>query len=509
MASKKFSRRDCLRLAAGAVLTLPFANSVWGARAQAVLPQTFDEIDHFDVTHRVRDGWKTPVPEPSAACEVAIVGGGISALTAAWRLADRKIMLLEKEAETGGNSRGREFAGCRYALGAFMNQGPMAPFEEIFRELNVPLVEVPGRGHAWAGNGRVVRDPLGEGLGQLPFADGERKALAKATQLLHGYQPRKAAAKDGIFFPRADNTAAIRALDRTTLWAEYEQLGLGLHGRSFFDAMISARIGDSGEMLSAWMGSYLLSSAVARNYTAPGGHAVFSQALRSRIPASSVRTGFTVTRVAERPGGKVWVTGLRADGQPETIEADTAILGVPKFYCMRMVEGLAQARRDALSQFTYNAYLVAQVFLRERIDVPFETCAPGNFTRFIVAPDQLPGNARSDGGGLLTIYIPYPRAAGREKLFAADVKLLAEHIVRDVESVFPAARGKVESVTLQRWGHPMLTTRPGMDDALEQARGSFGRVAFAHSDSIGITGLYSALWTGMDAEAEARAILMS
>ena len=122
MTSKKFSRRDCLRFAAGAVLTLPFANSVWGARAQAVLPQTFDEIDHFDVTHRVRDGWKTPVPEPSAACEVAIVGGGISALTAAWRLADRKIMLLEKEAETGGNSRGREFAGCRYALGAFMNQ---------------------------------------------------------------------------------------------------------------------------------------------------------------------------------------------------------------------------------------------------------------------------------------------------------------------------------------------------------------------------------------------------
>lgn len=509
MMGKKISRRDCLRFTLGGVLTLPFAHSVWGARAQAVLPQRFDEVDHFDVTHRVRDGWKTPVPEPSAACEVAIVGGGISALTAAWRLADRKIMVLEKENETGGNSRAREFAGCRYALGAFMNQGPMAPFEDWFRELNVPLVEVQAGGHAWAGDGRVVRDPLGAGLGQLPFASREIKSIEKATQLLRSYLPPNGGSKEGIFFPRDENSAAIRALDRTTLWSEYERLGLGPQGRNFFDAMVSARIGDSGEMLSAWMGSYLLSSALARNYTAPGGHAVFAQALRSRIPAGAVRTGFTVTRVAERPGGKVWVTGMRADGQAETIEAETVILGVPKFYCMRLVEGLAQARRDLLSQFSYNAYLVAQVFLRERIEVPFETCAPSNFARFIVAPDQLPGNARSDGGGLLTIYIPYPRAAGRESLLSADVKLLAERIVRDVENVFPAARGQVESVALHRWGHPMLTTRPGMDAALEQARESFGRVAFAHSDSFGITGLYSAIWTGMDAEAEARAIQMS
>ncbi|MDB5800169.1 MAG: hypothetical protein JWL63_1108 [Rhodocyclales bacterium] len=512
MTNRKFTRRDCLRFAVGGAVTLPFAQSVWGARAQAVLPQlpkSFDEIDHFDVTHRVRDGWQASIPEPTSSCEVAIVGGGISALTAAWRLADRKVMLLEKEGETGGNSRGREFEGCRYALGAFMNQGPMAPFEDFFRELNVPLVEVHGNQHAWAGNGRLVRDPLGQGLGRLPFARTEVKALEKATQLLASY----AKPKEGIFFPRADNTESIRALDRNTMWAEYQRLGLGAQGKQFFDALISARVGDSGEMLSAWMGSYLLSSAVARNYTAPGGHAVFSEVLRSRIPASSVRTSFTVIRVAQQSSDKVWITGVRggagSEGQLETIEADTAIMGVPKFYCMHMVEGLRQARPNALTQYTYNAYLVAQVFLRERIDVPFETCAPNNFTRFIVAPDQLPGNARRDGGGLLTIYIPYPRVAGRAMLYAADVKALGEQIVRDIESVYPAARGKVEAVKLHRWGHPMLTTRPGMDDALEKVRESFGRVAFAHSDSFGVTGLYSAIWTGMDAEAEARAILMS
>lgn len=508
MLNERLSRRDWLRLAVGGLLTLPFAQGAWGARALAVLPQGYAEVDHFDVAHRVRDGWKTPVPEPSAACEVAIVGGGISALTAGWRLADRNTMLLEKEDQTGGNSRGLEFAGCRYALGAFMNQGPMPPFEAFFRELNVPLVEVRGDEHAWVSDGHLVRDPLGGGLGRLPFSAREITALQRATHLLHGYLQPKAGDGKGIFFPRADNHAAIRALDRSTLWAEYERLGLGLHGRQFFDALISARVGDSGEMLSAWMGSYLLSSAVARNYTAPGGHAVFSQAIRSRIPADLVRTRFTVTRVAERPAGKVWVTGTRADGRVETIEADVAIMGVPKFYCMRMVEGLAQSRRDALSHFTYNAYLVAQVFLRERIETPFETCAPNHFARFIVAPDRLPGNARRDGGGLLTVYIPYPRAAGRRQLLAADAKTLAERIVRDVEDVFPTSRGKVESVTLHRWGHPMLTTRPGMDDALERARASFGRVVFAHSDGFGITGLYSAIWTGMDAEAEARAILM-
>lgn len=493
---------------ASGVLWLPFGQGAFGARVKAVLPAQFDEVDHHEVPHRIRDGWRPEIPAPSSATEVVVVGGGISALTAAWRLADKRVVLLEKESQLGGNSRGREFNGCRHALGAFMNQGSMAPFEEFFRELAVPQVEIASQQHAWAGQGKIVRDPLGSGLGKLPWALGEQRSLAGAAKLMRSYLDPQ----EGIFFPRTENTEAIRALDRKTLWQHYENQKLTPRVKQLFDAVVSSRAGDSGEMLSAWMGSYLLSASMAKNYSLPGGHGAYAEALRSRIVAggkADLRTGFTVIRVAEQKHGKVWVSGVNATGRVETIEADTVVMGVPKFYAKRIVAGLAEQRAGVYEQFSYNAYLVAQVHLRRRIDAPFETCAPEHFTRFIVAPDQLPGNQRRDGGGLLTAYIPFPRVAGRAQLFVADAKDLAERIVRDVESIFPAARGQVEGVQLHRWGHPMLTTRPGMEDALERARASHGRVAFAHSDSFGITGLYSAIWTGMDAEAEARAILMS
>ena len=50
-----------------------------------------------------------------------------------------------------------------------------------------------------------------------------------------------------------------------------------------------------------------------------------------------------------------------------------------------------------------------------------------------------------------------------------------------------------------------MTASPGA--ALEQAQQTEGRIAFAHSDKLGLTGLYSAVWAGMEAEVDAELIL--
>ena len=55
----------------------------------------------------------------------------------------------------------------------------------------------------------------------------------------------------------------------------------------------------------------------------------------------------------------------------------------------------------------------------------------------------------------------------------------------------------------------MVSPLPGMDAALERIREPDGDVIFAHSDTFGIAGLYSAVWTGMDAETEVRLRLMA
>lgn len=502
------TRRRLLAAAVAGACLVPMTSFAGRTRARAAIPATFDDVDHFDITHKLRDGWQPPQPAPSAACDIAIVGGGISALTAAYRLRARDICLLEKETETGGNSRARAIAGCRYALGAFMNQGPIAPFTDFFHEIGVDFAHVPASAHAYAGDDRLVRDPLGRGAAQLPGSARDKQSLAQAVALLQKYTD----AKHGVFFPRSDNAPALRALDERTLWQEYERLGLTRRVRNLFDTLVSARVADSGERLSAWMGSYLLSSAVAPNYTLPGGHAAFAERLRAGIAQArpqAIHTGFTVTRVSPQASGKVWVSGIDSNGAAATIEANGVILGVPKFYAFRIVDGLAAQRSHLLRHYSYNAYLVAQVFLRQRLDVPFETMAPTHFTRFIVAPDQLAGNQRQDGGGVLTVYIPYPRREGRTRLYLEQAPALAQRIAADIEAIYPAARGQIEAMQLHRWGHPMLTAAARMDDTLAQAKESVGCIAFAHSDSLGVTGLYSAIWSGMEAEAELTAALMT
>ena len=45
---------------------------------------------------------REPVPRD---CEVAVVGGGIAGLTAAWNLRDRDVVVLEAEPRIGGRIR--------------------------------------------------------------------------------------------------------------------------------------------------------------------------------------------------------------------------------------------------------------------------------------------------------------------------------------------------------------------------------------------------------------------
>ncbi len=512
MTAPTLQRRAWLR-AAGAGLASLAAFRVEGQalhpeRTAPAWPTAFDEVDHFDVAHRVRDGEAFAAPAPTRCHDVVVVGGGISGLTALDRLqaAGASGLLLEKEGEPGGNARRRRRAGVFQPLGALVNQGPIAPFTAFFDELGVPFEAVGGPALAYHAQGVLVPDPFGENAARLPFPAGEQQAFAQAAGWLRRYlDPRQ-----GIFFPRSDNTPAIKALDKMTLHAFFQRQGVEGELRHCLDILLSARVGEDGRAVSAWTGLYLLSNLLRPAYTFPGGHGALSQALHRRIAArdpASVETGFTVVGVRHRPAGKVWVTGLTARGALETIECRCVVMAVPKVIASRLVEGLAQDRAGALRQLRYNAYLVAQVVTRPAPRLPaapaFEIACRDLSSRFVVAADWLPSNRDPAGRRFFTVYVPLPGAAGRMALLQRPAASWARQVLQDLQTVHPAIEGHVEDIVLHRWGHPMVSPGPDMAACLDQLREPFGQVVFAHSDTFGLCGLYSAVWTGMDAHAEA------
>lgn len=497
-------RRTLLKAAlAGTAVGWTFRVANGRVAVGSPLPSTFDEVDHFDLGHAIRDGAEFPVPEPAEQRDVVIVGGGISGLTALYRLRDLDTLLLEKEAEPGGNSRRRLENGMQQSLGAIVSQGPIAPFTDFFDELGVDFRRIEEPAHAYFVDGRLVTDPLGKGAEALPLDAAGRAAFARAGRELAALlDPR-----EGIFFPRAENRPEIRGLDRLTLHQWFDQTDYPAELRRFLDLMVSSRLGDGGAATSAWYALYILSNLQAPAYTLPGGHGAISERLAALAAAArpdGIRTGVMATRVQNCPQGGVWVSAVDRDSEPFTVAARCAVIAAPKVITKYLVPGLREQRTEAYNTLRYNAYLVARVTLRERRAAAFEVACRDLFSRFVVAADWLPENRSPDGLGCLGVYVPFPGPEGRQALLEAKARVLAGRILDDLDTLYPGAADLVQRVSLHRWGHPMVSPVPGMDPTLARIREPHGNVIFAHSDTFGITGLYSAIWTGMDAETEVR-----
>jgi hypothetical protein len=472
---------------------------------------------------------------------VLVVGGGIAGLTVAYKLRDRNVLVLEAADEVGGVSKAGTWQGIDYAIGAAYIIDP-APDSEDARELaGFRLLEELGlrrRGEDLTKDRSLQRRLSGD-ANHCVFSN--RRVIPEAEV----YSPRNRRFFEHVLdsddypsVPPAD-PALVDALDRLSFRAFLENTALQrkIYGRTV--GPISAlgweaieyycwgAFGTTARETSAYHGLNFFAAEFGAVLVYPGGNGFITKRLAERIlrgAPQAIRTRAWTLRIdrdAEGFSATTWEAGRLHRHRARSI-----VFAAPLFLAPKIILALPDAQRTAIASLDYRSYVVANVLLRRPADRIFASPAFRNgyeLTRVHgvdvrkAAAEEISGRkvysdailadfaaGRHPTHAILTVYRPYPYAAGRAHLMSATYAQMESEIRREVLAGFGPhglRAGDIDGVRLTRWGHPMIVTRPGQlaDGTIAAAAQAQPGLYFAHTDVQGAPAYENALASAFDA----------
>jgi phytoene dehydrogenase-like protein len=501
----RLSRRELLTAFLGA----PFAAIACRDRAPSLPPGELVGASH-QIGHRLRSSSTADRRLPTAdweTHEVAIVGGGIAGLAAAWRLKRagvRDVVLLELEQQVGGTSR----SGASFPWGAHYIIAP-SESNHVLREL---LDEMGILENGEPAEQYLVRDPEErlfyrgrwyEGLYLYAGASHEdlRQLRAFEAEIARWSAWRDAKGRRAFDIPLAfgSDDADVTALDKRSMadWLDARQF---TSPRLRWYVEYACR-DDYGTLLhdtSAWAAIFYFASRDARpviTWADGNGHIV--KHLARSAPA---RTGWLATHIT--PQGEI--TALRGD-EVRGIRAKRVIFAAPQFIAKHIIPS-----RETSSAFTYGSWMVANLALRERPrshgfppawdNVLYDSPSLG----YVTATHQ---QGIEHGPTTLTYYYALCGSdphRERERLLAGGRDAWAEVALADLSRAHPDIRTLTTRVDIMRWGHAMVRPTPGFvwSDARRNAAQPHGAIHFANTDLSGVALCEEALHHGVRAADE-------
>jgi oxygen-dependent protoporphyrinogen oxidase len=320
---------------------------------------------------------------------VAVVGGGISGLVAAYRLrqllgASARITLLEQTDRLGGKLRTVSLAGTRYDLGAeaFLNRRPEAT--ALIAELGLSgdlvhptrarssvraggaLRHIPGRTvMGIPSDPEAVRDLLSpEGYGRL---SGERSG-----------PPIRWAGGDvglgGLLHERFGPELVDRLVD-PLLGGVYAGGVAGLGLRATLPAIASALDNGAGSLTEAAQVSLPgaeFQDATPVFGTLRGGLGSLIDRL-GEVSTVDLRLGVTVRALEPTgPGWRLWLGAVPEAHAPEesVLDADAVVLAVPAPAARRLLDGVVPAASAAYAKVEVASMAVVGLALPAGVELP-------------------------------------------------------------------------------------------------------------------------------------------
>lgn len=494
----------------------------------------------LDLGHRLRQD-DLPPPGETRHVPVLIVGAGIGGLSAAWTLARAgfgDFLLVELEAEAGGNSRGGHNAVSAYPWGAHYLPLPTreaTAVRELLAEIGVlqgdPYAAKPVYDERYlcaTPQERLYRDGRWHD-GLMPHARAtaaEQRQYRQFADVINACKQRRDhQGRRAFALPMAlsGRDPEMLALDRFTMRDWLLAQGLDApHLQWYVDYACRDDYGTASAAVSAWAGIHYFAcrTGEAQNagsdtvLTAPDGNAWLAKGLQQGIATrvgDRLLKGALAFRVAggesarrnERVAVDLW---LAAENRSVRVLTEQLIWAAPLFLVPHVFVG-HPVLKAAAAGYSHAPWLVANLTLSgpptERHGAPpaWDNVLYGAAgLGYVVATHQQ--MRLRPGATVLTYYRSLDTVSpqqGRQILRDTPRETWAAEILAELERVHPDIRQLTTRLDVFRHAHAMARPLPGLifgaARALFAADGS--RLRFAHADVSGFSLFEEAQYRGV------------
>jgi hypothetical protein len=274
------------------------------------------------------------------------------------------------------------------------------------------------------------------------------------------------------------------------------------------------------DQASAWAGLFYFCSRVTKPgaearslMTWPEGNGRLVSHLYDKVK-SKVKLGLAVSEIIPNEvNGQSSVDVVAVDSEARTAVAfhcDRVIFAAPHFLARYVIRPYRDNPPAHAGEFQYGAWMVANLFLKERPkDRGFPLAwdnvlydSPG--LGYVVATHQ---RGLDRGPTVFTYYYPLcdadPREA-RSRLLVAGRDEWADIALTDLSRAHPEIRTLTERLDVMRWGHAMIRPRPGFvwSEARRDASKPYRGIHFANTDLSGVPLFEEAFYHGVRAANE-------
>ncbi|MEZ0538224.1 FAD-dependent oxidoreductase [Fibrella arboris] len=474
--------------------------------------------------------------------DVVIIGGGIAGLSARrwlWREGSRNVLMIELEAQPGGNSSSGKNEVSAYPWGAHYLPVPDTSHSELidFLRETGTITGVTANGTPVYNDYHLCHDPE-ERLfldgrwqdGLVPsegIPDADRQQIVRFLALIETLKKAKGTdGRDAFTIPldRSSDDPVYRQLDTITMTEWLDQRGFtSTYLRWYVAYSCKDDYGSTPDQTSAWAGLHYFASRKGTGVdgsgaalhsavlTWPEGNGFLMNQLRQQADAP-IRTQAVAYALDLSEPGVVRVSVSHVPtGEQTVIRAKQVLLAIPQFVASRLLASVAPNR--PVDGFQYAPWVVVNLTVEALPQTAGPTLCWDNVLYGTESVGYVSANHQhltDSPQRVLTVYRPLTGndpAQVRRRAYATTREEWLTQTLTELEVAHPGLSAYVREAEVWVWGHGMIAPTPGFvwGEARQKARQPIqNRIHFAHSDLSGLSIFEEAFSQGIRA---AKAIL--